>query len=341
MPSKIDQTLIPNKVRDLIDPELFRRAQSIEWSIDHDTGENEHGYLDGSHEDYLSGQNLLPKSHGNVHYGSQADSPGSRKSRKMVEWADNVSGRDSGLGQTPMTPSLGYTTKQQQQQQTVTSTRSLSSMSNADRQVDMSPLDDSTLDFSAGNTTNSAGSMKRHPQGVYPFPIYKVNQEQMQGDVFFEVAPRAKPGERTVHYEKSSRVLNEEEMNALGLDPKVFTPNSRTTMDEQEEETIETSVLKGGARELEDIYNSMRSNAGDYFDRQRARSVSPVGNRNPIESHSSEQKKTIIFGSVDEIDQREQEFYPYRDAHQGKVSRLCLHHHLYVLKMTRSLTTVN
>lgn len=310
MPSKIDQNLIPPVIRQSVDPDILNRAQSIEWTINRDTGEDEHGFLDGSHEDYLTSQNLMPKSHGAVHYGTNVSvSPANRKSRKMVEWYDSVSGRDSGYEQTPTSPSLGA--KQQM--------RSVSSLSGANERVDLSPLDDSNLDFSASNKTNATGQMKRHPQGVYPFPIYKVNQEQLQGDVFFEVAPRAKPGERTVHYEKSTRVLNEEELNALGLDPKVFSPNSRTTMDEQEEETVETSVFKGGARELEDIYNSMRTDASDYFDRQRARSVSPVGNRNPIESESSEQKKTIIFGSVDEINTREQEFYPYRDAHQGKV----------------------
>ena len=306
MPSKIDQSLIPPVIRESVDPEILNRAQSIEWSINRDTGEDEHGFLDGSAEDYLSSQNLLPKSHGAAHL---SDPSPVRKSRKMVEWSDTVSGRDSGFEATPISPSLGRQTN---------SSSVISSASQQRDLVDLSPLEDSTLDFAASNRTSSAGPMKRHPQGLSPFPIYKVNQEQLQGDVFFEVAPRAKPGERTVHYEKATRILNEEEMNAMGLDPKVFGPNSRTTMDEQEEEMIETQVLKGGARELEDLYNSMRNEAGEYFERQRARSVSPVGNR--LESHSSEQRKTIVFGSVDEISNREQEFYPYRDAHQGKVS---------------------
>jgi hypothetical protein len=119
-------------------------------------------------------------------------------------------------------------------------------------------------------------------------------------------------------------VLNEQEMDALGLDPKVFAPNSETTVDEQEAETIETQVLRGGTRELESIYNTMRSDAGDYFDRQRARSLSPSGNRRPVDADSSSQRKTIVFGSMDEIEQHAQEYYPYRDAHQGKVSvRVC------------------
>lgn len=295
MPSKIDQNLLPPVIREAVDPDILNRAQSIEWSINRDTGVDEHGYLDGTDEDYIRGPlkgarlGLTPVQ--------------SRKSRKF-DWLENdQSGRDSGFEHTPTSPYLGG------YQQT----------DSGKQRVDMSPLEDS-LDFGASHQVTSTGPMKRHPQGQYPFPIYKVNQEQLEGDVVFEVAPRAKPGERTVHYEKSSKVLNEEELNALGLNPNVFGPNTRTMVDDQEEETIETSVLKGGARELEDLYNSMRIDKDGYFDRQRARSVSPSGNRNPIEQESSEHKKTVIFGSVNEIDNREQEFYPYRDAHQGKVS---------------------
>lgn len=301
MPSKIDQNLIPPVLRESIDPDILNRAQSIEWSINRDTGENEHGFLDGSHEDYLSSQNLVQKSH-----AGKLLPPSSRKSGKL-EWMDHSSGRDSGYEYSPSSPSLG------------------GKYSVSSQRVDLSPLED-TLDSSVsiGHQTNTTGSMKRHPQGQYPFPIYKVNQSQLEGDVVFEAAPRAKPGERTVHYEKSSSVMNEEQLNALGLDPNFFGPNSRTMMDEQEEELIETSVLKGGRRELEGIYNSMRTEAGDYFDRQRARSVSPSGNRYPIEAENSEQKRTVVFGSMEEINNREQEFYPYRDAHQGKVSSTSL-----------------
>lgn len=302
MPSKIDQNLLPPVIRESVDPDILNRAQSIEWSINRDTGEDEHGYLDGQN-DYL-----------NQNKGAYHLSPSARKSRK-IEWCDSRQGRDSGFEYTPTSPSLGNGDVQKYG----SSMRSLSSLSNADngqRAIDLSPLDD----FGAGNTTSGVGSMKRHPQGQYPFPIYKVNQEQLEGDVVFDPAPRGKAGERTVHYEKASRVLNEEDLDALGLDPKFFGSNTKTMMDEQEEELIETSVLKGGSKELEDMYNSMRVDTTGYFDRQRARSVSPVGNRNPIESEHSEHKKTIIFGSVDEINNTEQEFYPYRDAHQGKVS---------------------
>lgn len=289
MPSKIDQNLIPPVIRESVDPDILNRAQSIEWSIDRDTGENEHGYLDGGHEDYLSSQNLLPKSHGDVHYG------GNFKNRKQIDWPEQpFSGRDSGLELTPTSPSI----------------------LGAERTTDRA------LDFAAGNKTNTLGQMKRHPTGVSPFPMYKVNQEQLQGDVYFEVAPRAAPGERTVHFEKTSRILNEREMDALGLDPKVFGPNSRTAVHEDEEETVETSLLKGDARQLEEIFNSMRTGAGDYFEHQRARSLSPVAGRNPMNSSESQHKKTVIFGSLEEIDRREQEYFPYRDAHQGKVSSL-------------------
>jgi hypothetical protein len=305
MPAKIDQNLLPPVIRESIDPDILNRAQSIEWSIDRDTGVNEHGYLDGSAEDHLSGQNLLPKTHGVLHYGSgQQQQQQQRKSRKQVEWYDTLtSGRDSGLEVSPTSPSLGG------------------------GGADLSPLDDAVApigEFAASNKASSLGQMKRHPQGMSPFPMYKVNQEQLQGDVFFEVAPRAKPGERTVHYEKSTRVLNEHEMDALGLDSRVFAPGTQTAVDEQEVETVETSVLRGGARELEDIYNNtMRSDAGEYFDRQRARSLSPSGSRRPVDGESSGQKRTVVFGSCDEIDQHEQEYYPYRDAHQGKVSKPC------------------
>lgn len=292
MPSRIDQNLIPPVIRESVDPDILNRAQSIEWSINRDTGDDEHGYLDGQNDYY------------NQSKGGKYLSPG-RKSRK-IEWSDSRQGRDSGFENTPTSPSFGG------HDSSLSTTKDL-------QRVDLSPLEQS-LDFGAGNTVSGVGSMKRHPQGQYPFPIYKTNQEQLEGDVVFDPAPRAKPGERTVHYEKASRVLNEEDLNALGLDPKFFGANSRTMMDEQEEECIETSVLKGGARELEDLYNSMRTDTTGYFDRQRARSVSPVGSRNPIESEHSEHKKTVIFGSVDEINNREQEFYPYRDAHQGKVS---------------------
>lgn len=304
MPSKIDQNLIPPVIRESVDPDILNRAQSIEWSINRDTGEDEHGYLDGQN-------------------GYHNLSPSARKSRK-IEWCDSGQGRDSGFEYTPTSPSLGAPPYDGYDLQKYGhSMRSLSSLSGSDnggqqqqQRIDLSPLDD----FGAGNTVSGVGTMKRHPQGQYPFPIYKVNQEQLEGDVVFDPAPRGKAGERTVHYEKASRVLNEEDLDALGLDPKFFGSNSKTMMDEQEEELIETSVLKGGSKELEDIYNSMRVDTTGYFDRQRARSVSPVGNRNPIESEHSEHKKTIIFGSVDEINNKEQEFYPYRDAHQGKVS---------------------
>lgn len=283
MPSKIDQNLIPPVIKESVDPEILNRAQSIEWSIDRDTGENEHGFLDGGHEDYLSSQNLLPKSHGQLHYGA----PQTRvTTHKQVEWSDQtISGRDSGLEQTPTSPSLYGTNKS------------------------IEPA--SQADFAAGNKTNTLGQMKRHPTGVSPFPMYKVNQEQLQGDVFFEVAPRAAPGERTVHFEKTTKILSEQEMDALGLDPNVFGPNSKTTVNEDEEETVETSVLKNDARQLEEIYNSMRTGAGDYFEREGGQGTDMT---------SKQQKKTVIFGSMEEIDQREQEYFPYRDAHQGKVS---------------------
>lgn len=298
MPSKIDQNLLPPVIRESVDPDILNRAQSIEWSINRDTGEDEHGYLDGSNEDYHSSK-------------SPSHLAAARKARR-IEWLDNGAGRDSGFEYTPTSPSLGGGKHS-------SSMRSISSLSQSDiGHNNLPPLDEAALEeFAASNTTKNVGSMKRHPQGLYPYPIYKVNQEQLEGDVVFEVAPRAKPGEKTVHYEKTSRIMNQEELDALGLDPNFFGPNTKTTMDEQEEELVETSVLKGGRRELESLYNSMRTDTSGYFDRQRARSASPTG-RNPIDSEQSE-RKTVIFGSVDEID-REQEFYPYRDAHQGKVS---------------------
>lgn len=291
MVAKIDQNLIPQTIRDSVDPEILNRAQSIEWSIDRDTGENEHGFLDGSPEDFLSGQNLLAKSLGPVHTGHAM-------SRKMVEFSSDSlargAGRDSGFEATPVSPAL-----------------------------DLSPLDGLPNELTMGaNGSQRLGRMKSHPRAQSgPYPMYKVNQQQLSGDVFFEVAPQSKPGERTVHYEKSSRVLNEEELNAMGLDPNTFGPNSRTTMDEQEEETVETEVLDGRSRELEAIYAAMRQGAaGDYFDRQRARSLSPSGGRAPlVDGQSSEQRRTVVFGSMGEIDKCAQEYYPYRDAHQGKV----------------------
>lgn len=311
MPSKIDHNLIPPVIKESVDPEILNRARSIEWSIDRDTGENERGFLDGSHEDYLSSQNLMQKSHRQPSYTSPAEQLRAQQKARNIEWFDNNNGRDSGYDRTPTSPSLGRNFG--------ASTGSLRSGSNLSGQTGaMEPLDES-LDEFATNTTNSVGRMKRHPQGQSPFPMYKVNQEQLEGDVVFEVAPRARPGERTVHYEKSTRVVNEEELNALGLDPNFFGPNSKTTMNEQEEETIESSRLNGGARELEALYNSMRGDAGDYFDRQRARSVSP-DRQNPIESESSQMKRTVLFSSVDDLSNRDQEYYPYRDASQGKVS---------------------
>lgn len=321
MPSKIDQNLLPPVIRESVDPEILARAQSIEWTINRDTGEDEHGYVDGSHEDYLSAQNLLPKTHGMLSSGNTSTG---RKSRK-IEWLDEQNGRDSGYDATPTSPSLGN------------KLRSTSSLTYSNNQ---STLDDPALDFAATGQTNATGQMKSFPRGQYPFPIYNVNRAQLEGDVVFEPAPRAKPGERTVHYEKSSRILNEEELEAMGLNPKVFGPNSRTTMDEQEEEMIQTSIIKGGSRELEDFYNQhIRNDSDEYFERQRARSVSPTGNRNPIESSSSEHKKTIVFGSIDEIDNREQEFYPYRDAHQGKVSDIVSDHHSNITTSSEQLLT--
>lgn len=286
MPAKIDQSLLPPVIKDSVDPEILNRAQSIEWSIARDFGDDEHGYLDGSHEDYLSSQNLMYKTH-QARLGAG----------KQVEWLDQKGGRDSGFEHSPTSPALG-------------------AARSADGQpmVDLSPLNEFE---SVGGVANSAGSMKRHPQGQSPYPIYRVNQEQLANDVFFEHSPKARPGERTVHYEKASKVLNEHELADLGLDSQYFGPNSNARVDEQEEETIETSVLKGGSRELEDLYNSMKLEGSDYFDRQRARSVSP--DRHGLESEQS-QKRTVIFGSVDEVNNQEQEFYPYRDAHQGKVS---------------------
>lgn len=290
MPAKIDQSLIPPVIKESVDPDILDRAQSIEWSITNDAGQDERGFVDGSHEDFLSSQNLMFKSH----HGRLVP-PGTelhRKVGKNVEWLDQHGGRDSGFERTPISPSLG--------------------LEYADQRVDLSPLDDFTVGEASFN-----GSAKRHPQGVSPYPIYQVNQSQLQGDVFFEAAPKAAPGERTVHYEKATRVLNEQDLNLMGLDPHHLRPNSRARVDEREEETIESSVLKEGSRELEDLYNSMRNNTSDYFDRQRARSVSPDRLGGPVEEC---QKKTIIFSSVEEINNQEQEFYPYRDAHQGKVS---------------------
>lgn len=222
MPAKIDTNLLPQVFRESIDPEILNRAQSIEWSIERDTGENEHGVLGDSH--------LLP-------------------------------------------------------------------------------LYDGVRPLSATPTSPNNKMMM--------MPMKQLGNDE----IIYDSMPRAKPGEKTVHYEKSSRVLNENELNALGLDPNVFGPNSRTMVDEQEEETMESEVLRGGARELEMLYNSMRTDAGEYFDRQRARSLSPSGRRRlPIEDGHSEQKRTIVyFGSMNEIDKCEQEYYPYRDAHQGKV----------------------
>lgn len=299
MPAKIDTNLLPPVILESVDPEILDRAQSIEWSINRDTGENERGFVDGSHEDYLSSQNLMYKSHD----GKQIDWLASQQSLSR-------GGRDSGFepGLSPGTPSL---------------------LGLAGARTTSSTSENLLMDEAAatGYTIGQleSGASKRHPmRGQYPFPIYKVNQEQLQGDVFFERAPKARPGERTIHYEKSSRIFNEEELNALGLDPKTFGPNSNTLVDEQEEETIETSILKANAQELEQLYQSMRNQeAGDYFDRQRARSLSPGGRNRLDKEETSEQRRTVIFGSLEELndDRTEQEFYPYRDAHQGKVSR--------------------
>lgn len=273
MPAKIDTNLLPPVIRESVDPEILDRAQSIEWSIARDTGEHERGFVDGSHEDYLSSQNLMYKSH----------------SGKQVDWLDNLSvkgGRDSGFEQpSPGTPSLN-----------LGSTNNLSGYAE-----DIGYI-------------GSQASGNRHPKNVYPFPIYKVNQEQLHGDVFFEKAPKARPGERTIHYEKSSRIMKEHDLEALGLDPKTFPANSNTCVDEQQEETIETSLFKGGPEQLRQLLESMRNEAGDYFDRERARN-----NGTPLDGEDS-MKRTVIFGSLEELNNRDQEYFPYRDAHQGKVS---------------------
>lgn len=177
-----------------------------------------------------------------------------KKTRK-VEWFDYNDGRtDSGYERTPTSLSTGQLSQQ----------RTLSSLSN--QRVDLSPLDES-LDM---NYTNSQA-----PVG-YP----------QANKVIYDRAPHANPGQRTVYYEKSSRVLSQEEVDALGLDP--------------------------------DSYAKLMSRkAATYSMPTRARSVSPVGTKRGL---NEEPENVTLFGSMEELNTREQEFYPYRDAHQGKVN---------------------
>lgn len=286
MPARIDTNLLPPVIRERVDPEILDRAQSIEWTINRDTGQSEHGFMDGSHEDYLSSQNLMFKSHAGA-------------GGKQVDWLQSTpslkGGRDSGFEQaSPGTPSLGRSTQ----------------LDHADDAINFGP--------DGASYTSSQISGNKHPiqySSGAPFPIYKVNHEQLQGDVFFEKAPKARPGERTVHYEKASRIMKESELEALGLDPKLFGPNSNTNVNEQQEETIESSALSGSPEMFRQLYESMRNDAGQYFDDERARSVGGI----PLDGEES-MKRTVIFGSLEELNNREQEYFPYRDAHQGKVS---------------------
>lgn len=271
MPSKIDINLLPPVIRDSVDPEILARAQSIEWSIFRDAGEDEHGFLDGSHEDYLSSQNLMHKTH--AHLLPTAASINRDACR---------GGRDSGLELSPAgspAPSdLG------------TMRRGTSSSLSA-------PLEREVEGVGLSNKTTGVGSMKRHPSGLHPFPIYKVNQEQLEGDVVFEASGGA-PGEQTVHYEKSQRALSEQELNALGLDPNFFGPNTRTMMDEQEEELIETSVVKD-RRELDLIYNNMLTDASDYFDNHRIKSAS----QSALDHELCERTQSSFQGSAENLDE--------------------------------------
>lgn len=176
-----------------------------------------------------------------------------KKTRK-VEWFDySDGGTDSGFERTPTSLSPGKISQQ----------RTFSSLSN--QRVDLSPLDES-LDLGYTNTA----SLKRYQQAP---------------QVVYDKAPRARPGERTVHYEKSSQVLNQDEVDSRGLDPESYA-------------------------------KLMSHQASSYTLPTRARSVSPVGSRNHFDE---EPKNVTLFGSMEEISPREQEFYPYRDAHQGKV----------------------
>lgn len=292
MPSKIDINLLPPVIRDSIDPDILARAQSIEWSINRDTGEDEHGFLDGSHEDYLSSQNLMHKSHAHL-----LPTAASIKEARKVGWlSESSNGRDSGLDQSPTESPLPSE---------VGTFRSVSALS--------APLEQEMVGFRAAKTTTGAGVMKRHPAGQQPFPIYKVNQEQLEGDVVFEVAPGARSGDHAVHYEKSQRALSEQDLDALGLDPDFFGSNTRTMMDEQEEELIETSVVKGGRQELEGLYNSMRTDASDYFDRQRMKSAS----QSALDHTISEKRDCQFHGSLENFEHsRDQQFGTWGTNHQ-------------------------
>lgn len=292
MPSKIDINLLPSVIRDSVDPEILARAQSIEWSILRDSGEDEHGFLDGSHEDYLSSQNLMHKTHAHL-----------LPTAASINRDAQRGGRDSGLELSPAgspAPSDEGTLRH----------GASSSLSG--------PLELEVEGLGASNTTTRVGPMKRHPSGLRPFPIYKVNQEQLEGDVVFEPSSTG-PGEQTVHYERSQRAMSEQELNALGLSPEFFGPNSKTMMDEQEEELIETSVVKGGQKELERMYSSMiRTDASDYFDSQRIKSASQAN----LDHESIERTESYIRGSDEDF--KEQHYGTWGTRHQEqKQWKLC------------------
>lgn len=214
---------------------------------------------DGRNEHGFLGDNLA-----NFGPNSKADTTTITKKTRKVEWFDyKDGGRDSGFEFTPTSPSIGKVSQQ----------RTISSLSN--QRVDLSPLDES-LHL---NLTN--------PASINAY-------QQPTTGVVYERAPRAKPGERTVHYEKTSRVMSQDEVDALGLDPDSY-----------------TNMMNRKASS----YAPSRYGPGNV--QQRARSVSPQGNRN--NNIDQEPRNVTLFGSMEEINNREQEFYPYRDAHQGKV----------------------
>lgn len=265
MPTGIDQNLIPQLIRNSVDPELLNCAQSIEWSIDRNCGRNEHGYLESSSPAIATELAM----NDNTMTSSLRTSSSARKSRRL-EWADSPSsgGRDSGFDMTPTSP---YKPNQQ-------------------RRIDLSPLDES-MAFDEQYGSLKPGQYSAHPTG----------------DVVFEAAPRARAGERTVHYEKVSRIVGEQELQAMGLDPNNYSggmPMISGTMDD--------SLYRSSS--------GFDTNASFFGERQRARSLSPTGDS----SLDDQRKKTVIFGSMEEIDTREQEYFPYRDAHQGKVSRFAI-----------------
>lgn len=318
---------VPAFIKDAIDHELLRTADKIEYSIEKGEEMTTSYQFKPEGEDYYSQLHAMNKSY---HQRAPEQAPGSnRKSRKGDFYGDtlnwDITGGDSGGEYSPSSPSLASNRKYTSSATSGGYREELIFSKSSQLPVTMSKHTIEYLDEHNNNDNginqkfkSSGADIDRSSEWTDWYnreiaPAMERNSvdssRQWQEWTKREVStttPISPFEERTITYQK------EEGTSLLNPNAPVQKgPGSQVIKCETfEEETSEKTFTMPSPPPKEVV----KSDSG-YFDkfyltRERARSNSPP----------AALRKSVNFGSVAEISTREQEFYPFRDAHQGKVS---------------------